>query len=430
MRQTQSEAIVQFLSFSGDRCGHLKAIAHIKPRAWQRLVRWLDDVGLSFYFLQKLKDCNATGTIPASALCRLEQNFTSNQLRVEAMAQRFDSINHKFNDAGIRYAAMKGFSLVPQFCPYAPLRHQGDFDYLIADTSVAAAHRVLVEMGYVEKDSLSSVETIFVIPGGRPSRGPEQYSPRAPHAVELHKDLWDGDLFRLPQIPKLLFLDRVITHRWNGLAFPALDEQDAFLVQILHACHHLFNLWIRMSCLLEIGYFLSRQANDPEFWSLMEQRIGDSRILREFVVIVTELASRLFAAPIPPMVQAWGARISPASRIWINHYARRCVFSELPAYQFTLFPAAKFVVFLHQQYREDVQVGKNVVRKRLVPSSRLLRIARSLRKDPSLALSAGWWKAQLLVGRSMFHILAGLRYLWEVPRWRWLNRTRHPAASP
>jgi len=198
----------------------------------------------------------------------------------------------------------------------------------------------------------------------------------------------------------------------------------------LHSCHHLFNLWIRMSCLLEIGYFLSRQANDPEFWSLMEQRIGDSRILREFVVIVTELASRLFAAPIPPIVHAWGARISPASRIWINHYARRCVFSELPAYQFTLFPTAKFVVFLHQQYREDAQVGKNVVRKRLLPSSRLLCIVRSLRKDPSLALSAGWWRAQRLVGRSMFHILAGLRYLWEVPRWRSLNRTRNPAASP
>ena len=144
-RPTPAEAIVQFLSFAGDPRNHVEVVARLTPRAWQRVLRRLDDVGLSFYFLQRLEDCNATGAIPASALSRLQQNFASNQCRVEDMARRFDLINKKFNDAGIHYAVMKGFSLVPQFCPDASLRHQGDFDYLIDDKSVEAAHRVLVE---------------------------------------------------------------------------------------------------------------------------------------------------------------------------------------------------------------------------------------------------------------------------------------------
>jgi hypothetical protein len=428
VKQTPAETIVQFLSFSSNRCDAFRAIEQFSPRQWERVLRWLDDAGLAFYFLQKLKDTRTFNAIPASALNRLQQSFRSNQLRVDHMSDRFQSINHKFNDAGVRYTVIKGFSLVPQFCASAALRHQGDFDYFIDQISLLPATRVLVQAGYVPKDSHSSMESVFVTPVGRPSRSAEQYSPRSPHAVELHADLWEADLNRLPQIPKLPFLERAVACHWNGLTFPALDDEDAFLLQVLHVCHHLFTFWIRMSSLFEIGYFLQRRAYDREFWNRVEQRVADSRILREFVVVVTELVSRLFASPVPPLIHVWAARIRPASRVWIDHYARRCVFSELPAYQFSLFPTAKLALFLHQQFREQAPVGKSVVRKRLLPSSRLSRMVASIRKEPSLALHADWWTHQLLVRRSLFHLLAGVRYVWEVPRWRWLNRTKVPTA--
>ena len=244
----------------------------------------------------------------------------------------------------------------------------------------------------------------------------------------MHTDLWEADLNCLPQIPKLPFLERAVAYHWNGLTFPALDDEDAFLLQVLHVCSHLFTFWIRMSSLFEIGYFLQGRAYDREFWDRIEQRVADSRILREFVVLVTELVSRLFVSPVPPLIHAWAAKIRPASRVWIEHYARRCVFSELPAYQFSLFPTAKFVLFLQQQFREQAPVGRSVVRKRLLPSSRLSRIASSIAGKPSLAWKPDWWKGQLLVRRSIFHLLAGVRYVWEVPRWRWLNRMKVPTA--
>jgi hypothetical protein len=423
VKRTPAGDIIEFLSFSGP-CDRISSLDRLRHRGWEKALRWLDDAGLAFYFLQRLKDTNSAEVIPTAVFSRLEKSFTANRERVEHMSGRFDFLNRKLNAAGIRYAVLKGISLVPQFCPYAPLRHQGDFDYLVDAQSLSAAQRILVEAGYTPKNSRSSQEFIFVIPGTRaPSRSPEQYSARAPHAVELHLDIWDGNMHGLPSISNLFSVGRARTREWNGFAFPALTDEDAFLLQVLHACHHLFNLWIRMSCLFEIGYFLSRRANDTELWSRIEQRVGDNLLLREFVVVVCELAAKLFAPPLPPLVQVWGARIRPEPRVWIEEYARSWAFSELPVYQFSLFPRSKLVLFLKRQYGNDASLQRPGITGVQLPPG-LLRIASSVRNNPSLVLNAGWWKRQLLLRRSVFYALSGLRYLCEIPRWLWLTRTK------
>ena len=424
VKQILADNIVKFLSFSGP-CDSIPALERVSHRDWERVLLWLDDTGLAFYFLQKLKDTNSADVIPTALLSRLETNFTANQGRVEDMSRRLDALNHRFNDAGIGYAVLKGLSLVPEFCPYAPLRHQGDFDYLVDAQSLSVAQRVLVEAGYTPKDSPSIQESIFVLPGAAaPSRSGRQYSADAPHAVELHLDVWDGNLNRLPSLPNLFTVDRAKTHEWNGFAFPALTDEDAFVLQVVHACQHLFAQWVRMSCFFEIGYFLKRRARDTAFWNRIEQRVGDSLMLREFVVLVCELAAKLFASPQPPMVRAWGARIRPGPRVWIEKYARLYAFCELPAYQFALFPRSKLVLFLQNQYEGDTTPGKAIDLRGALPLSRLSRIVSSVRRNPSLVLNAGYWKHQLVVRRSIFHALAGLRYLCEIPRWLWLNRAR------
>jgi hypothetical protein len=417
------EDVAQFLSFSGDGCEGLNAVEKFSDREWTHVHQWLYDSGLAFYFLQKLRDTKKTGAAPAGVLSRLEQSFAANQARVEDMSRRFGVLNGRFNDAGIRFVVLKGFSLIPEFCPYAPLRHQGDFDYLVGSDSLAATSRVLSDAGYVAKESRSSEEFIFVYPAGKPSRGAEQYLPSAPHAVELHVDFWDSGLHRVPGIPNLFSVERAETRHWNGLTFPALSDEDAFLLQVVHACHHLFTLWIRMSCLLEIAYFLNRRAGDTELWNRIDSRVGGNLALREFVVIVSEMAARLFAAPLPPVVQIWGESLRPASRIWIEHYSRRWSFCELPVYQFRLFPRSKLALFLRQQYQDTSVAQESQEPKQASPSSRLARIASSIRKEPSLVLKAGWWKRQLLLRRTVFHALAGVRYVCEIPRWRWLNRS-------
>ena len=421
MKRTPAEDIVAFLNFSGDRCEHLKAVEKVSARKWTGILQWLDDSGLAFYFLQQLEDANATDAVPAWALSRLRRNFAANQTRVADMSRRFGLLNRRFDDAGIRYVVMKGLSLVPEFCSYAPLRHQGDFDYLV-EGDLLAARRVLVEAGYITKESRSNKELIFVSPGGEPSRGAEQYSAYAPHAVELHADMWDRSMHGVLPIPNLFSVEQAITRHYSGFAFRALADEDAFLLQVVHACHHFFTLWIRMSCLFEIAYFLNRRAGDTELWNRIEGRAGESVVLREFVVIVSEMAARLFAVPLPPLVQAWGAGIRPGSRIWIEHYARRWAFCELPVYQFSLFPRSKLALFLRQQYQDLSPAPNPSEKNESPPSSRLARIASSIRNEPSLILNGQWWRRQLLVRRSIFYALASARYVAEVPRWRWLNR--------
>jgi hypothetical protein len=415
VKHTPVEDIVGFLSFSGDHRDRLDAIEKFTARQWKHVLQWLDDAGLAFYFLQRLKDTNATYVVPALPLSRLERNYASNQLRVDDMSHRFDSINYRFTDAGVHYTAIKGLSLVPQFCPYAPLRYQADFDYLVEEQSLPTACRVLIEAGYDSKDSRSSKESIFTIPGGQPSRGDQQYSPQAPHAVELHTEIWDGKMHRLPPIPNLFSVAQAKRHYWNGFTFPGQTDEDAFLLQVLHACRHLFTQWIRVSCLYEIAYFLHRRASDTELWSGIEQRAGDSAVLREFVVIVTELAARLFAAPLPELVQSWGARIRRGPRTWVEHYGRDWALGRLPVYDFNLFPSSKLALFLYNEY-------KSVPSAQEPPPSDAPRIATSIPNTASPAVYRRWWKRQHLIRRASFYALAELRYICEIPRWRWLNR--------
>jgi len=429
VRRTPADKIVEFLSFSTDLGDCVHELDKFTPREWRRILGWLDDAGLAFYFLEKLKNTTAGKAAPTWVMSSLERNFAANQQRVEDMSHRFGALNQKFNDAGVRYAVLKGFSLVLQFCPDAALRHLSDLDYLVDEQSLSAAQRIVLEAGYRPKSSPSSQESIFVMTGmGEPSRSAEQYDVRAPHAVELHLDIWDSDQHKLPIMPRQFFVERATPHSWSGFAFPALADEDAFLLQILHACQHLFTYWIRMSCLFEIGYFLNRRASDPVLWKRVEERVGENLMLREFVVVITELVGKLFAPPIPSLVRAWGSSIRPGPRVWIENYARYSAFCDLPGYDFRLFPRAKLVLFLLQQYR-DACTPQHLLGDRMLPSSRLSSMVSSVKNKPSLLLDAAWWKRQLLFKRSLFHALAALRYFYEIPRWKWLNRARMRSVS-
>lgn len=424
--QTPTEAIVRFLSFSNISSDYAPALKTFSARHWERVQLWLDDSGMAFYFLQKLNETNFTAIVPRSVLSRLKRNFASNQVRIDSMACRFNEINQRFNAAGVRYEVVKGFSLVPEFCPSASLRYQADFDYLVPSESLPTAQRVLTDAGYIPKKSRSSKEFIFVSPGGKAVRGDAQYSPRAAHAVELHTDIWDSEMHGLQPVPKLFSADQAKMHLWNGFSFPAQTEEDAFLLQVLHACRHLFTQWIRVSNLFEIAYFLNRRCSDTDFWNRVENRAGENAIVREFTVIAAELASRLFATRLPSVVLDWRAGIRRQSRVWLEYYARDWALCALPAYEFSLAPRTKLVLFLQQQYRSS-RVEVEPTTQDRSPTSRFSRIALSLRRKPSLLEKLERRKDNRLVRRSVFYLLAQVRYLCEIPRWYW--RTRASVSS-
>ena len=422
MKRTVAEAVVNFLSFSGETSAHVGELAGFNDREWRQAVSWLHDAGLALYLLQKLKQGNVTDIVPTATLCRLEENLAANRRRVVYMASQFEFLNQKLSAAGVRYAAVKGFSLVPQFCPDASLRHQSDFDYLVDHRSLPLAQTVLEEAGYFLSKHKAN-EFVFLMPSRAiPPPDDEQYEAHAPHAVELRVAFWDSDFHGVFLTGPRFSVDNTKTQRWQDSVFPALPEEDAFLIQVIHAFNHVLTGGVRMAWLYEIGYFLSQRSTDELLWQRVERRIGENALLREIVIVVTELSAHFFKASLPTTSIIWAQKLDPAVRIWIKNYARMWVFAKNRVDQLALFSAAKVVLFLHQQYLPDASVRRHQMRIRLLPWEQLFRRAGSI-TSKSLA-NSGERRRQLkhALIRFLFHATAGFRYLWEVPRWRRLNK--------
>ena len=64
MRRTPAEDIVEFLSFSKAPSERVEELKKVSPREWEHVLGWLDDAGLAFYFLQKLKSKERTQRRP------------------------------------------------------------------------------------------------------------------------------------------------------------------------------------------------------------------------------------------------------------------------------------------------------------------------------------------------------------------------------
>src|SRR5579885_941187 len=156
MKISPAEQIVEFLGFSRRLDYSIPDFCTWNEREWARTLRWMDDAGLALYFLQRLKERNATEFVPQRVIEQLESNLSLNQQRTSDLWQKFRTINARFLAAGIPFVVLKGFSLAPQFCPSAALRHQGDLDYLVDESSLPQAGRILEDLGYTRKRSHSA----------------------------------------------------------------------------------------------------------------------------------------------------------------------------------------------------------------------------------------------------------------------------------
>ena len=77
---------------------------------------------------------------------------------------------------------------------------------------------------------------------------------------------------------------------------------------------------------------------------------------------------------------------------------------------------------LHQQYLPDAGARRHLTRIRLLPWQQLFRRAGSITGKSSASDGGRRRQLKRAVIRFLFHVTAGLRYLWEIPRWRRLNK--------
>ncbi|MGB7849101.1 MAG: nucleotidyltransferase family protein [Candidatus Acidiferrum sp.] len=425
MNRQLPETIIRYLSFSNGVGNSGTALTDFTLRQWERTFTWLDNANLALYLLKKLRDTHADRNLPSAVLSRLEQNYSNNRLRVEEMASQFAVVNEMFRQSGVEHAVVKGFSLVPEFCPDARLRQQSDLDYLVDEKSLPAAQNVLGQLGYTLKSHHTPEQWVFwkgAIPF--PATSSEQYDAKGRYVIELHSAMWEPGEHGIDVAGTRFSRPRTINHEWRGIYFPALYDEDAFLLQILHVLQHLLGGWIRMFWLYEIAYCLHRRANDALFWQGVEGCAEAEAVLPQFVAIVTELAAQFFQAPLPAIVQAWKTDLRPAVKVWLDNYGRQLAFEKIPYYELDLFSASKLVLFLHRQFLHDEARRRHFMRRRLLPWTRPVSIARSIKERPTVLFDPQWRHRQFLFHRVLFHASSGLRYLCEIPRWLWLNRRK------
>lgn len=213
------------------------------------------------YFLQRLKELHADTSLPLSVRTRFEDNLEKNRLRVAEMAKEFGVFIRGFEDAGVQYVAEKGFALVPEYCPDAGHRLQLDLDFLVSRASMEAAQAVLRSTGYVQTEVSGPPdgpwELAFRAGEFRwPSPNEDYYAPPTERSVELHFNLWEPDREGIDLRTSDDFFDRSVIRCWNGIHFRALGDEDALILQALHAFKHIQAGWCRPAFFLEIARFL------------------------------------------------------------------------------------------------------------------------------------------------------------------------------
>jgi len=417
VKRILEESVVEFLGFSlTGRCP-TPELAGFSADEWEHCLTWMDYSGLALYFLRAIQ--RHTDWIPGFVLERLLNRHGANLERTAYMERQFVFVNRAFEDAGVRYAAVKGLTLVPEFCPEASLRHQSDLDYLVNGPSLHLACQVLEDIGYVlHKEAQHEVILILPFNGGL-GRIDEQYNAKTPHSVELHLTI--GELRHLAwEEPQ--FLENAVKRVFQGSAFCGLRDDDTFVLQSIHAFYHILDGWIKLSWLYEIGYFLEKRATDSDLWQRISGRLSGEPLLREAVAVVVSLASQFFRARIPVTVNRWVEEIRPTVRMWIENYSRPWVLGHNLVDDYAWFPTSKLVLFLYQQYVPDRGTWRSVLSRRLLALKGIDQAMRRITRHSS----AQQWQTSRVSAREFwkipYHLGANLRYLWELPRWCLLAR--------
>lgn len=422
-----AESIVGSLQLSG-RPYDSTQLARFSSRDWDQTLGWLDHSGLTLYLLKRLEDGGAIQALPSHVLARFRDNLADNKCRVQQLLSETGSINEKFNQAGVRYVVVKGLSLWPEFCSDPYLRTQCDIDYMVSRQSINVARNVLAESGYEAKRS-SDVQFEYERPLQRvPSQYDSPYKLQTTPTVELHVGIWENVKHRVPLKEPTFVLDNPKIQEWEGLRFPVLSDEDAFLLQVLHAFQHLLSYWVKPSWLFEIGRFMERRRQDSIFWNRLARRLDDQPQYSEFATITLELTAKMFSAPMPEVVQHWRGRLRRNARLWLDNYGRNWALGERPPHRSIVFPNSKLSLFFQAEYIPDLRARRDFLRRELipwkVPGKQPSVVFEQVKTKPWTRVQALWLDSAFTAQRLSFHAGAGLRYLWELPRWRSLSRSR------
>lgn len=391
------------LSFCDPLPHEFQRLLHLSGKEWQGLLHWLDISGLALYFFDRLAELQHDGILPAATRRRLQQNLIDNTDRTRGMIMESVAIQVEFQNLGLSYATLKGFSLCPTSVPRPELRHQFDLDFLITEKSVPEARGILERRGY-RLYAISGKSWEFKM-NERPGISiKDLYKDHIGRSVELHIEA-SGQAQQTR-------LERVVEREFYGINMPILSPTDLFLGQGLHVFKDVCSAFSRASHLLEFRRHVLTRHEDDTFWRELQLAARNDRRASLGLGVVTYLISSVMEEFAPAALTEWTVDTLPQSvRLWVDLYGRRTVFGKAPG--------SKLYLLLQQELESAGLPARHSLKSALMPS-RLPPFVVQASPNETLSICIARYRLQLrfLFGRLRFHVIEGLRYIREGYRWR------------
>jgi hypothetical protein len=399
-QQLREAILLTFCTPPPERCTRLD---NLSDKEWQPLLQWLDTSGLALYFLDRITALRQRHILPASVLSRLGQNLTDSTTRIDAMIAESTAIHKSFQQAGLSYATLKGFSLWPISVPKLELRSQLDLDFLVADNSSIEARKILETRGY-RLHAISGRSWEFKANQSAAYTLKDLYKPTPQRSVELHIETASES--------KASLLARTEHLCFHGVCTPVLSPVDLFLGQGLHLYKHLCSEFSRTAHIIEFRRHIIARYKQDEFWEDLRKLVGGNTRAAAALGFVTLLITRVMGDFAPEAFTSWTiSELPAAARQWIGLYGSRTVFAS--------FPGSKLYLLLQTGMQEAGLPAKRPLRYALLPRGLPPAIAHGAPGE-TLPARIQRYRRQVhfVLFRLQFHILEGLRYLFESARWR------------
>jgi hypothetical protein len=399
------EAIVRCFSDSQEAWF---ALSNFTRRDWAATEFWLDTSGLALYFLDRARLLELDHFVDSTIARKLALKHADNQLRLTSMMQEFCEMNRAFQEAGVRFANLKGATFYPYSCSDLSLRYQSDHDFLVDPDHLSISQDILQRRGYVLTAAKpSSLE--FKTPGAIRTSIEGQYKAAGPRSAELHTSINDPAGFQAGRDP---YLERLQLWRWNEARFPALSPPDQLVSQALHIFGHLRNEHTRASWLLEFrNHVLARKGDEP-FWKAVHSLADENQEKSLALGIASSLAEDLFGPMAGSEIHGLQERLPHRVKLWIHSYGRKAVLADVPG--------TKLYILLEDALNSERSPRpQRQLFRRLVPTRLPSRIQRPIPHETlRMRLRREGAELAFLLFRLRFHVLHGLRHLIEAQRWK------------
>jgi hypothetical protein len=275
-------------------------IACARPRSGKgRVVDLPGDV--DFEKLVPLAEDHGVTSLVAAALLLLPESRVPAEIRAELLArqraQHFVTLRmsaelfrliDRFSAQNIAALLVKGPALAVQAYGDAAMRNYGDLDFLLHQSDIASATRVMMDAGYEPHVPLSAIAA---------GKIPGQYMFRQREAqllVELHNDR------TMRYYPRPLRIDELFARKTNvsldGHEVPAPCVEDHLVLICIHGAKH---FWERLQWIADVAALVFRQPSmNWDEAARSAQKVGAETMLHAGL----RLASSVFQIALPAAI--------------------------------------------------------------------------------------------------------------------------------